>query len=73
MLLQGQILEVPPHFEHYSCPDAESYLTGIDYFEHLCTEARQKLPAFSPYTFAQQASRIEGITSADIMVIQIHL
>jgi len=27
-----------PHWEHWSCPDAESYLTGIDYYEHprLC-------------------------------------
>ena len=23
-----------PHYEHWSCPDAESYLAGIDYFEH---------------------------------------
>ena len=29
-----------PHWEHWSCPDAESYLTGIDYYEHpkLCRE-----------------------------------
>jgi hypothetical protein len=27
-----------PHWEHWSCPDAESYLTGIDYYDHprLC-------------------------------------
>jgi len=27
-----------PHWEHWSCPDAETYLTGIDYYEHprLC-------------------------------------
>jgi hypothetical protein len=26
------------HWEHWSCPDAETYLTGIDYYEHprLC-------------------------------------
>ena len=31
-----------PHWEHWSCPDAETYLTGIDYYEHprLC-----RLPA----------------------------
>jgi len=23
-----------PHLEHWSCPDAETYLTGIDYYEH---------------------------------------
>ena len=22
-----------PHWEHWSCPDAEIYLTGIDYYE----------------------------------------
>jgi hypothetical protein len=22
------------HWEHWSCPDAETYLTGIDYYEH---------------------------------------
>jgi len=27
-----------PHWEHWSCPDGETYLTGIDYYEHprLC-------------------------------------
>jgi hypothetical protein len=27
-----------PHWEHWSCPDAETYLTGIDYYDHprLC-------------------------------------
>ena len=27
-----------PHCEHWSCPDAETYLTGMDYYEHprLC-------------------------------------
>ncbi|MDQ1257417.1 MAG: hypothetical protein QG656_2021, partial [Candidatus Hydrogenedentes bacterium] len=23
-----------PHWEHWSCPDAETYLTGIEYYEH---------------------------------------
>lgn len=23
-----------PHWEHWSCPDAETYLTGIDYYRH---------------------------------------
>lgn len=29
-----------PHWEHWSCPDAETYLSGIDYYEHpkLCRE-----------------------------------
>ena len=27
-----------PHWEHWSCPDAETHLTGVDYYEHprLC-------------------------------------
>jgi len=34
-----------PHFEHWSCPDAETYLTGIDYYEHpkLCREKLYEL------------------------------
>ena len=39
---------------------------------HLRSEARDKLSAFQPGTLAQ-ASRISGITPADITVIQIHL
>lgn len=33
------------HWEHWSCPDAESYLTGIDYYEHpkLCRERLAQL------------------------------
>ncbi len=33
-----------PHWEHWSCPDAETYLTGIDYYEHprLCRLELQK-------------------------------
>jgi len=34
-----------PHWEHWSCPDAETYLTGIDYYEHpkLCREKLREL------------------------------
>jgi len=39
---------------------------------HLRAEAKEKLSAFRPGTLAQ-ASRISGITPADITVIQIHL
>ncbi|MHC4301102.1 MAG: tRNA uridine-5-carboxymethylaminomethyl(34) synthesis enzyme MnmG [Planctomycetota bacterium] len=39
---------------------------------HLRSEAKEKLSAFQPETLAQ-ASRISGITPADITVIQIHL
>ena len=34
-----------PHWEHWSCPDAETYLTGIDAYDHpkLCRERLAKL------------------------------
>jgi len=43
----GQWPKRIPHIEHWSCPDAETYLTGIDYYEHprLC---RQKLCELYP-------------------------
>jgi len=46
----------------------------LDYnsIAHLRPEAKEKLSAFKPSTLAQ-ASRISGITPADITVIQIHL
>ncbi|MBN2315389.1 MAG: tRNA uridine-5-carboxymethylaminomethyl(34) synthesis enzyme MnmG, partial [Sedimentisphaerales bacterium] len=46
----------------------------LDYNDvaHLRSEAREKLSVFKPTTLAQ-ASRISGITPADITVIQIHL
>lgn len=46
----------------------------LDYnsIPHLRSEAREKLSRFGPGTLAQ-ASRISGITPADITVIQIHL
>jgi len=36
-----------PHWEHWSCPDAETYLTGIDYFEHP-RQCRLKLRELYP-------------------------
>jgi len=46
----------------------------LDYNQiaHLRAEAKEKLSAFQPETLGQ-ASRISGITPADITVIQIHL
>ncbi len=34
-----------PHWEHWSCPDAETYLIGIDYYEHpkQCRERLREL------------------------------
>lgn len=38
MAYMGMAPKLIPHWEHWSCPDAETYLTGIDYYEHprLC-------------------------------------
>ena len=48
--------------------------SDLDYhaITHLKAEAREKLSAFKPGTLGQ-ASRITGITPADITVIQVHL
>lgn len=37
-----------PHWEHWSCPDAETFITGIDYYEHpkLCREKMRELYPF---------------------------
>ena len=47
---------------------------NLDYnrIAHLRAEAKEKLSAFRPGTLAQ-ASRISGITPADVVTIQIHL
>jgi hypothetical protein len=34
LAFMGLAPEQIPHWEHWSCPDAETYLTGIDYYEH---------------------------------------
>ncbi|UCE98592.1 MAG: tRNA uridine-5-carboxymethylaminomethyl(34) synthesis enzyme MnmG, partial [Planctomycetota bacterium] len=44
----------------------------VNKIAHLRAEAKEKLAAFRPGTLGQ-ASRISGITPADITVIQIHL
>lgn len=36
-----------PHYEHWSCPDAETYLAGVDYYEHP-RQCRLKLQQFYP-------------------------
>jgi len=51
--------KIPPDLDYNSVP-------------HLRAEAKEKLSTFRPGTLAQ-ASRISGITPADITVIQIHL
>lgn len=59
---------------HFRNLDKVRLPAELDYgrIEHLRAEARERLSAFRPETFGQ-ASRISGITPADITVIQIHL
>jgi tRNA uridine 5-carboxymethylaminomethyl modification enzyme len=54
--------------------EAKKIPLNLDYnsITHLRMEAKEKLSAFRPSTLAQ-ASRISGITPADITVLQIHL
>ncbi len=47
LALMGQRPEVVPNWEHWSCPDAETFITGIDYYEHprLCRlKMREQYP-----------------------------
>lgn len=45
LALMGMSPKRIPHWEWWSCPDAETYLTGIDYYEHprLCRLKMQEL------------------------------
>ncbi len=43
----GQGPKQIPHWEHWSCPDAETYLTGIDYYAHP-QQCRQRLKELYP-------------------------
>jgi len=54
--------------------EAKKIPLDLDYnsITHLRAEAKEKLSAFRPGTLAQ-ASRISGITPADITVLQIHM
>jgi len=54
--------------------DGKRIPAGLDYaaIEHLRAEAREKLTAFQPATLGH-ASRLSGITPADITVLQVHL
>ena len=45
--LMGQGPRQIVHWEHWSCPDAETYLTGIDYYEHP-RQCRERLRALYP-------------------------
>jgi tRNA uridine 5-carboxymethylaminomethyl modification enzyme len=54
--------------------DSKRIPAGLDYtaIEHLRAEAKEKLTAFQPATLGH-ASRIGGITPADITVLQVYL
>ena len=54
--------------------DSKKIPADLNYgaIDHLRIEAKEKLTAFKPATFGH-ASRISGITPADITVIQVHL
>ena len=54
--------------------DSKKIPANLDYatIEHLRMEAKEKLTAFKPATLGQ-ASRISGITPADITVLQVYL
>jgi tRNA uridine 5-carboxymethylaminomethyl modification enzyme len=54
--------------------DGKRIPAGLDYtaIEHLRAEAKEKLTAFQPATLGH-ASRIAGITPADITVLQVYL
>jgi tRNA uridine 5-carboxymethylaminomethyl modification enzyme len=54
--------------------DGKRIPTDVDYgkIEHLRIEAKEKLSAFKPATLGH-ASRISGITPADITVLQVYL
>lgn len=47
LALMGQGPKRVPHWEHWSCPDAESYLAGVDYYDHP-RQCRQKLADLYP-------------------------
>ena len=65
---QERLIEAMQTLEKKTIP------VNLDYksISHLRAEAKEKLTAFRPATLAQ-ASRIGGITPADIVVIQVHL
>jgi tRNA uridine 5-carboxymethylaminomethyl modification enzyme len=68
LVKQAKLVAQFRHLENKRIP------AGVDYnsISQLRAEAREKLSAVQPYTLGQ-ASRVSGITPADIMVLQIHL
>ncbi len=54
-----------PHWEHWSCPDAETYLTGIDYYEHP-RQCRLKLRELYPELELGVPEKDEPIARPDL-------
>lgn len=71
---EGYLAKQERLVEHFKTLEKKVIPPDLDYHNvaHLRSEAKEKLSAFKPATLAQ-ASRISGITPADITVIQIHL
>ena len=65
---QARQIETYKNLENIKLPADLNYST----VSHLRFEAREKLSAFKPCTLGQ-ASRIGGITPADITVVRIYL
>jgi tRNA uridine 5-carboxymethylaminomethyl modification enzyme len=65
---QGQLVYRTQRLEEMRIPHAIDYQT----ISHLRTEARQKLTRMQPRTVGQ-ASRVEGVTPADIAILMIYL
>ncbi|MHC4221519.1 MAG: FAD-dependent oxidoreductase, partial [Planctomycetota bacterium] len=71
---QGYIAKQDRLVANFRTLENKKIPSSLDYsnIEHLRAEAREKLSAFRPASLGQ-ASRIGGITPADITVIRIHL
>ncbi|MHC4842188.1 MAG: tRNA uridine-5-carboxymethylaminomethyl(34) synthesis enzyme MnmG [Planctomycetota bacterium] len=68
LVKQQKMIDSMRNFENIKLPEKLDYHT----ITHLKAEACEKLSSFRPATLAQ-ASRISGITPADITIIQVHL
>ena len=65
---EKQLAEKVQRLEHIKIPESLNY----DNFKSISTEARQKLKKIRPETLGQ-ASRISGVSPADISVLLVHL
>jgi len=70
----GYLARQQRQIERFNQIESRPIPAGLDFaaVAHLRTEAREKLAAVAPQSLGQ-ASRISGITPADIVVLMIHL